>query len=81
MEPLSKKTVAWTVQNGLCCSCGICKSVCPAGCIDYTRRDGLFLPQIDASRCLDCGLCGKICPGREMLFEEKKNEPRPRIGF
>ena len=49
--------------NGLCCSCGICKSVCRKGAIKYTRKKGMFVPQINQSQCNDCGLCAYICPG------------------
>ena len=56
-------TVQYTVRNNLCCGCGVCKGVCPQGCITWIRKDGLYLPHIDESRCVSCGLCASVCPG------------------
>ena len=78
MEPLSKKTVAWTVQNGLCCSCGLCKNSCPAGCIRYERKNGSFFPVIDNTRCVGCETCAEICPGLEVCFTKAK-EPLDNV--
>lgn len=49
--------------NGLCCSCGICKSVCQSHAISYIRDKGMYVPQIDQALCNECGLCAKVCPG------------------
>ena len=57
------KTVARTVLAGLCCSCGICKGVCPKGCISWDKKDGLYIPHIDEQQCVNCGLCAAVCPG------------------
>ena len=57
------KTVLSTVEAGICCSCGVCKGVCPKNCITFRREDGLFLPVIDESACVECGLCAAVCPG------------------
>ncbi len=51
------------IDNGLCCGCGACVGVCPAGAlvIDiFTSHE----PVIDASKCTGCGLCCDVCPGR-----------------
>ncbi len=57
------KTVATTVQQNLCCSCGVCKGICPKNCIEFVRKEGLFLPVIDETACVRCGLCASVCPG------------------
>ena len=57
------RTVVSTVQNNLCISCGVCRGICPRGCITYTRRHGMFLPSIDGEKCVDCGMCADVCPG------------------
>ena len=63
MSEKEKKNVSFTVENGLCCSCGVCRNVCPKACIRYERRDGMFLPVVDAEKCVKCGLCASVCPG------------------
>ena len=57
------KTVKNTTQAGLCCSCGICKGICPKGCISWERKDGIYIPHIDEQQCVNCGLCAAVCPG------------------
>ena len=66
------KTVATTVEMGLCCSCGVCKGVCPKNCIEFRREDGLFLPVIDEQACVGCGLCAAVCPGLGHPYEPKE---------
>lgn len=66
------KTVATTVENGLCCSCGVCKGICPKECISFRREDGLFLPVIDQAACVGCGLCAVVCPGLGHPYEPKE---------
>lgn len=60
---MKKTTVEITARTGLCCSCGICKNVCPKGCIRYRETKGVFVPAIDLKKCIRCGLCGDVCPG------------------
>ena len=62
-------TVAATVERGLCCSCGVCKGICPKNCITFRREDGLFLPVIDENACISCGLCASVCPGLGHPYE------------
>lgn len=66
------KTVASTVQQGLCCSCGVCSGICPKNCISFRRKDGLFLPVIDESVCVECGICAVVCPGLGHPYEPKE---------
>lgn len=63
-------TVQLTKDMGLCCSCGICKSVCPKSCITYQRKDGMYYPVIDTQKCIECGLCFDICPGMKHDYSE-----------
>lgn len=64
-------TVQKTADWNLCISCGICKSVCPQKCIDYTGKNGLNLPIIKEDLCIKCGICFQICPGKG--FDYLKN--------
>lgn len=63
------KTVAFTVDNGLCCSCGICKGICPQTSIFYRLEHGLYLPDINSATCVECGLCTAVCPGLKHSYE------------
>lgn len=65
-------TVQYTVQNNLCCGCGVCKGTCPKGCITWVRKNGLYLPCIDESQCTNCGLCASVCPGLGHAYEPKE---------
>ena len=51
------------LDGDLCCGCGACVGVCPAGAlaIDVARSHE---PVIDESKCTDCGLCFDVCPGK-----------------
>ena len=55
--------VSQTAEKNLCCSCGICKGICPKGCISLERKNGLYLPFVDETKCVNCGLCAAVCPG------------------
>jgi len=65
------KTVATTVEQNLCCSCGVCKGICPKNCITYHREHGMFLPEIDTEKCVSCGLCADVCPGLGHTYTAK----------
>lgn len=64
-----KNSVNNTVLSGLCCGCGVCKAICPKGCISWDRKNGLYVPRIDAQQCVDCGLCAAVCPGLGHHYE------------
>lgn len=67
---MEQKTVSMTVQAGLCCGCGVCKGICPKGCISWSRDKGLYVPQIEAQTCIHCGLCASVCPGLGHRYEK-----------
>lgn len=53
-----------------CINCGLCKLVCPEGCIEGKEKNKYFS---DLLYCKGCGLCVYICPKKdiEMVPEEK----------
>ncbi len=68
-------TVELTVKSKLCCSCGICKNMCPKDCISWKRENGMYYPQIDSVKCVQCGICAEICPGIGFSYGEQLKEP------
>lgn len=66
---MEQKTVSTTVQAGLCCGCGVCKGICPKGCISWSRKEGLYVPQIEEQMCIHCGQCASVCPGLGHSYE------------
>jgi len=54
-------------NHDLCCRCGGCAALCPAGAI--TLADNAY-PHLDSNACVACGLCDKICPGQRVNFTE-----------
>lgn len=67
---MERNTVNKTVSAGLCCGCGVCKGICPKGCISWNREKGMYLPHIDEQQCVNCGLCASICPGLGHNYEQ-----------
>lgn len=53
-----------------CIACGLCKLVCPEGCIEGKEKNDY---DCDLDYCKGCGLCVFICPKKdiEMVAEEK----------
>ncbi len=62
------QTVAFTAENGLCCSCGVCKGLCPRDAISWQFREGMYIPEIRTEQCVSCGLCAQVCPGLQMEY-------------
>ncbi len=50
-----------------CIACGLCKSVCPEGCIEGTEKNEYIA---DYSYCKGCGLCAYICPKNDIEMVE-----------
>lgn len=75
------------VDQGMCCSCGICVSVCPQKCIVIKlNKKGLLHPVVNKDVCINCGLCIKSCSGRleaekvvKMKFDEIYEEQSKSI--
>ncbi len=63
-------TVSVISKYNLCCSCGICKNVCPVEAIKYVREKGKYIPQI-SEECVNCGRCVSVCPSYEHNYSEK----------
>ena len=72
---MSDKNVSLAVESKLCCSCGVCRGVCPAHCIGWTMKNGMYYPNIDKDRCLDCGLCASVCPGLNRTYGDGAIDP------
>lgn len=68
---MDRNTVKKTVQSDLCCGCGICKAICPKECISWSRKNGLYVPNINEQQCVNCGLCASVCPGLSHRYEAK----------
>lgn len=66
---MNDKTIEKTTAYNLCCSCGICKAVCPKSCIEYKKVNGQYIPLIDKQKCIQCGLCLNLCPGINMNYK------------
>jgi pyruvate ferredoxin oxidoreductase delta subunit len=69
------KTGSWRVfkpefHHEKCTKCGLCKMICPEGCIQEDEGE-FFIP--DYEYCKGCGLCADECPSDavEMKQEEK----------
>jgi ferredoxin len=58
------------IDPDACTGCGLCESVCKAGCIDSQQKT------VDVSRCVGCYNCLAVCRGHVLRFE---NRWRPRI--
>lgn len=66
---MNKNNVIISKKTGLCCSCGICKNICPKNCIEYQREKGMYVPVIDNNTCIHCGICTEVCPGIHETYE------------
>ena len=76
---MTRDNVDKVVKEGLCCSCGVCKSICAKNAIYFHYGKERNTPQVDLQSCISCGFCYDICPGKgvelqqlsEKLFSEQ----------
>lgn len=65
----SNKTGSWrTLRKPIflqkdCINCGLCKLVCPEGCITGKEKNKYAT---DYDYCKGCGLCAYICPKKDI---------------
>lgn len=63
-----------------CTGCGLCKNICPLGCIQMKYdEEGFLHPTIDKNKCVKCNKCIKNCPSNIELV--KNPEPIPSIVY
>ena len=58
--------ITYTVNNDLCCGCGVCEGMCPNNAISFIVKDGIFRPIVNDSLCKNdkgCHRCYDSCPG------------------
>ena len=70
----NNKTGSWRVfkpkfNNEKCTKCGMCRMICPEGCVIQTD-DESFAP--DYSYCKGCGLCAAECPVSGITMEQEE---------
>jgi pyruvate ferredoxin oxidoreductase delta subunit len=46
-----------------CINCGLCKLICPEGCIEGKEKNKY---NADFAYCKGCGLCAYICPKKDI---------------
>ena len=50
-----------------CSGCGVCETVCKAGCIDNENK------KIDFERCVSCFNCFTVCPSSGVVYKKSNN--------
>lgn len=73
LKTMNKDNVSLVVKEGLCCSCGVCKSACAKNAISFNYGNERNTPIIDVKACVSCGLCYDVCPGKGLnLLQRSK---------
>ncbi|MBD3245556.1 MAG: 4Fe-4S dicluster domain-containing protein [Candidatus Omnitrophica bacterium] len=54
-----------------CIACGLCKFVCPEGCVEGTGKNEFT---VDYDYCKGCGLCAFICPKKDVIMVPNQDE-------
>ena len=57
-----------------CINCGLCKFVCPEGCIEGIEKNAY---STDLDYCKGCGLCAYICPKKDIEMIPNEEEAKP----
>jgi pyruvate ferredoxin oxidoreductase delta subunit len=68
------RTGSWRVfrpvfDHEKCSKCGMCKTLCPEGCISEDE-EGFFNP--DYTYCKGCGICAEECPGDAIAMKQEE---------
>ena len=65
---MEARNVSQVVSSGLCCSCGLCESVCPIGGVSFEMKSGFLVPHVN--KCCGCGRCLEVCPGKSVHWNQ-----------
>ena len=58
-----------------CINCGLCKLICPEGCIEGIEKNKY---DADLDYCKGCGLCVYICPKKDIVMVPNQEESEPK---
>ncbi len=61
---------------GLCCGCGTCVAVCPAGAVEVRETaSGCLAASVRPGGCTGCGLCTEVCPSARTTESDSADDP------
>lgn len=67
---MMKKNISKTLRDKLCLGCGVCRDICPKGCITI-EHGTINKPVVKNNSCNDCGRCLKACAGLGININER----------